>query len=254
MIVDLSVTVDATTLGPPAAGSPPVVLETVTRGPGHWQSSRLAALLHTGSHVDTPLHVVESGRAIEALRLDEVCGPAVVIDVHDAGEREAIGADRLRAAGNPPAEGDIVVVRTGWTDRWWGRFPDYYTRSPFLDRGGCALARFHSPQSGRGRLLRRGVRRHARLHLGGLRRASSPARQRHPDRGAGHQPSRGRGPIRAASPVRAPGRRGSRALSDLRRGARCPGSAVEDFTVASSHGGPVDRRHSPDARRPTGNG
>ncbi|HET6712812.1 MAG TPA: cyclase family protein [Actinomycetota bacterium] len=132
MIVDLSVTVDATTLGPPAAGSPPVVLETVTRGPGHWQSSRLAALLHTGSHVDTPLHVVESGRAIEALRLDEVCGPAVVIDVHDAGEREAIGADRLRAAGNPPAEGDIVVVRTGWTDRWWGRFPGYYTRSPFL--------------------------------------------------------------------------------------------------------------------------
>lgn len=132
MIVDLSVTVDATTLGPPAAGSPPVVLETVTRGPGHWQSSRLAALLHTGSHVDTPLHVVESGRPIEALGLDEVCGSAVVIDVHDSGEREAIGADRLRAAGPTPVEGDIVVIRTDWTDRWWGHFPDYYARSPFL--------------------------------------------------------------------------------------------------------------------------
>jgi len=131
MIVDLSVTVDATTLGPPAAGSPPVVLETVTRGPGHWQSSRLAALLHTGSHVDTPLHVVESGRPIEALRLDEVCGSAVVICVRDVGEREAIGADRLQV-GSRPAAGDIVVVRTDWTDRWWGRFPDYYTRSPFL--------------------------------------------------------------------------------------------------------------------------
>ena len=132
MIVDLSVTVDGTTLGPPAAGSPPVVFETVKKGPGHWQSSRLAALLHTGSHVDAPLHVSGSGRSIEALRLDEVCGSAVVIDVHDVGEREAIDADRLRAAGPRPAEGEIVVVRTDWTDRWWGRFPDYYTRSPFL--------------------------------------------------------------------------------------------------------------------------
>jgi kynurenine formamidase len=28
--------------------------------------------------------------------------------------------------------GSIIAVRTDWTDRWWGTFPDYYTRSPFL--------------------------------------------------------------------------------------------------------------------------
>ena len=69
MIVDLSVVVDAATLGPPAAGSPPVVLETAFRGPGHWQSSRIAALLHTGSHVDAPLHVVAApGPAVAVAR------------------------------------------------------------------------------------------------------------------------------------------------------------------------------------------
>ena len=132
MILDLSVVVDATTQGPPAAGSPPVVLETAFRGPGHWQSSRIAALLHTGSHVDAPLHVVAGGRAIEAVTLDEVCGMAVVLDVHDAGEREAIDARRLETADAEIPRGWIIAVRTDWTDRWWGTFPDYYTRSPFL--------------------------------------------------------------------------------------------------------------------------
>ena len=146
MIVDLSVVVDAATLGPPAAGSPPVVLETAFRGPGHWQSSRIAALLHTGTHVDAPLHVVAGGRPIQDLSLDELTGTAVVLDLHDAGEREAIDAVRLSRAAtalsHPPATGEVVVVRTDWTDRWWGSFPDYYTRSPFLtEDAGTWLAR-----------------------------------------------------------------------------------------------------------------
>jgi len=132
VILDLSVVVDATTLGPPAAGSPPVSLETAFRGPGHWQSSRIAALLHTGSHVDAPLHVVSGGRPIESITLEELSGTAVVIDVHDAGEREALDAARLQAAAPDVPPGSIVAVRTDWTDRWWGTFPDYYTRSPFL--------------------------------------------------------------------------------------------------------------------------
>jgi arylformamidase len=141
MILDLSVAVDAATVGPPAAGSPPVSLETAFRGPGHWQSSRIAALLHTGSHVDAPLHVAAGGRPIEAVTLDELSGPAIVIDVHDAGEREALDARRLQASAPEVPPASIVAVRTDWTDRWWGTFPDYYTRSPFLtEEAGIWLA------------------------------------------------------------------------------------------------------------------
>jgi arylformamidase len=144
VILDLSVVVDSTTRGPPAAGSPPVSLETAFRGPGHWQSSRIAALLHTGSHVDAPLHVVAGGRPIESVTLEELCGTAVTIDVHDAGEREAIDAGRLEAAAPDVPPGSILAVRTDWTDRWWGTFPDYYTRSPFLtEDAGTWLAERH---------------------------------------------------------------------------------------------------------------
>lgn len=138
MIIDCSVRVDSTTQGPPAAGSPPVVLETAYRGPGHWQSSRIAALLHTGSHVDAPLHVVEGGDAIDAVGLDRMIGDAVVLDLHDVEARKAIDAARLAAAAADIREGDIVAIRTDWTDRTWGRFPDYYTRSPYLTRDAAA--------------------------------------------------------------------------------------------------------------------
>ncbi|MGZ8631938.1 MAG: cyclase family protein [Actinomycetota bacterium] len=147
MIVDLSVTVDGNTLGPPAAGSQPVVLETVFRGPGHWQSSRMAALLHTGSHVDAPLHVVADGGSIDSVRLESVTGPAVALDLHDVDERQAIDAERLAAVDPGVIEGDIVVVRTDWTDRWWGRFPDYYTRSPFLTEDAAAWLASLRPRS-----------------------------------------------------------------------------------------------------------
>ena len=130
--VDLSVPVDGSTFGPPAAGSPPVLFETAFRGPGHWQSSRVATLLHTGSHVDAPLHVVAGGDDVEALGPSKIFGSAVVVDLTDAGEREPIGAERIAAGGGRVREGDIVVLRTGWSDRMWGKFPDYYVRSPYL--------------------------------------------------------------------------------------------------------------------------
>jgi len=145
--IDLSVVVDTSTLGPPAAGSPPVVFETSHRGPGHWQSSRMAALLHTGSHVDAPLHVVADGVTIGGVELDRVVGEAVVVDVHDIGERDAIDANSLERAGTGIHPGDIVVVRTDWTDRRWGSFPDYYVRSPYLTQDGARWIAEHSPKA-----------------------------------------------------------------------------------------------------------
>lgn len=133
-LVDLSVAVDGDTVGPPAAGSPPVAFETAHRGPGHWQSSRISILLHTGTHVDAPLHVVAGGDDVERMGLVPVVGEATVVDLTGVGEREPIDVTRLANAKADIRDGNIIVLRTDWTDRMWGRFPDYYTRSPFLTR------------------------------------------------------------------------------------------------------------------------
>lgn len=123
-------------------------LDTAFRGPGHWQSSRMAALLHTGSHVDAPLHVIRDGPAIDRVRLEDVIGDAVIVDLSDVGEREEINMERLSAAaGDRLRPGDIAVLRTDWTDRAWGTFPDYYTRSPYLTEDAASWLAERGPKA-----------------------------------------------------------------------------------------------------------
>jgi arylformamidase len=92
----------------------------------------MAALLHTGSHIDSTWHVFADGDAIAATPLTAVIGQAAVVDCSDVGPREGIDASRLDAAGAPIEEGDILVIRTDWTDQAWGDFPRFYVESPYL--------------------------------------------------------------------------------------------------------------------------
>lgn len=131
-IIDLSVVVDRTTQAPPAAGGALVKIEHHRRGPGHWQASSMSALLHTGSHVDSTWHVFADGDPISATPLNRVVGEASVIDCTAVSAREPIDVDDLERGARDVREGDIVVVRTDWTDKMWGRFPDFYTQSPYL--------------------------------------------------------------------------------------------------------------------------
>lgn len=130
-IVDLSVPVNAETRSPPSTDQK-VHLETHHRGPGHWQVTSVAMGLHSGSHIDTPLHVFADGETTTDVDLDRFCGEAVVLDCSGVQAEQPVDVDVLEAAGEEVHPGDIVVLRTGWSDEMWGDFPHYYTRSPYL--------------------------------------------------------------------------------------------------------------------------
>ena len=61
--------------------------------------SRMDLGVHTGTHVDAPIHFVDGAAAVEALDLDVLVGPAVVVEVSGPGDigRDAVieGADRI---------------------------------------------------------------------------------------------------------------------------------------------------------------
>ena len=95
-IVDLSPTVPEGFRGPPSTDAG-VSFEVRTK-PGYWQSSHAAFSVHTGCHVESELHVVEEGRAIDALPLERVIGSAVVLDLTPPEECGSIGTDALDAA------------------------------------------------------------------------------------------------------------------------------------------------------------
>lgn len=130
-IVDLSVTVDEGTQSPPSTDLR-VELTRYGRGPGFWQVTAVSQSLHTGSHIDAPLHCFEDGITTAEIPLDRVIGQAFVLDCSHVDAEQPIEAHDLEGVAQGLQPGDIPIIRTDWTDRAWGRFPEFFTRSPYL--------------------------------------------------------------------------------------------------------------------------
>ena len=129
-IVDLSVPIGEDTLSPPSVGLQ-LKLTSYHRGPGFWQASKIEMLLHTGSHVDFSKHVQADGQTAVDVGLERVCGKAIVVDLSFAQANHEICVADLEKHCPNLEQGDIVLVRTDWTEKHWGNFPTYYLESPY---------------------------------------------------------------------------------------------------------------------------
>jgi kynurenine formamidase len=130
-VVDLTVTVDENTKSPPSTDLK-VELQRFHRGPGFWQVTAVAQSLHTGSHIDSPLHCYEGGGTTAEIPLDRLIGEAFVLDCSHVEAEQPVDVPDLERAATDVRPDDILIVRTDWTDRSWGRFPEFFTRSPYL--------------------------------------------------------------------------------------------------------------------------
>jgi arylformamidase len=131
-LIDLSVGVNANTLSPPSTNIR-VEITPHRRGPGFWQVSSVNQGLHTGAHIDSPLHVFKDGITTAEISLDQVIGEAITIDLSFVEANHKITIDDLKRGGaDQVRKGDIALLRTGWTDKLYGKWPDYFTQSPFF--------------------------------------------------------------------------------------------------------------------------
>jgi len=131
-LIDLSVGVNANTLSPPSTNIR-VEITPHRRGPGFWQVSSVNQGLHTGAHIDSPLHVFKDGITTAEISLEQVIGEAVTIDLSFVGANHRITVDDLKRGGaDKVKKGEIVLLRTDWTDKMYGKWPEYFTQSPFF--------------------------------------------------------------------------------------------------------------------------
>lgn len=79
---------------------------------------------HAGTHMDAPIHFAEGAISSAEVPLSRLIGPAVVIDIRASAADNAdyaLGLDDVlrweREHGRVPA-GAIVVLYSGWGDRW----------------------------------------------------------------------------------------------------------------------------------------
>jgi len=129
-IIDLSLRVENGTKGPPSTKAQ-VEITPSRRGPGHWQASAFKGTIHTGSHVDSPRHVVADAPLMADIALDRVIGKAVVFHLTGTPANHGITIDELKSCGVKVRRGNIVLIDSGWSDRMWGT-PEFFTDSPWL--------------------------------------------------------------------------------------------------------------------------
>lgn len=126
-IVDLTHTFGPRTLYWPTSPSG-FDLDTLAHGPtptGYFYAANaFSTPEHGGTHIDAPIHFSARGRTVDALPLEQLIAPAVVIDIT---AKAAENADYVltpediaawESANGSIPRGAIVLLRTGWASRW----------------------------------------------------------------------------------------------------------------------------------------
>jgi arylformamidase len=98
--------------------------------------------LHTATHIDSPRHMIEDGKRLDQVPLQELIGDAVVIDLssaygpertHSAGITLAHILERLEAGNLTVNAGDALLVYTGWARLYRENPSRYYEEYCTLD-------------------------------------------------------------------------------------------------------------------------
>ena len=147
--IDLSHDFSAQTVYWPTAK--PFTLEVVsaemTPAGYYYAANDFSTSEHGGTHLDAPIHFAEGKHTADQVPLDQLIGPAVVIDVvaradADADYRLDVAAleEWERHNGRIP-DGRIVLLRTGWSSRW----PDKARYLGTAKTGPAGVAELHFP-------------------------------------------------------------------------------------------------------------
>lgn len=130
-IIDLTHTMDQTMPVFPGA-EPPMSTVVATLAEDGFVEAKVTLYSHSGTHIDSPAHMLEDGGTLDRLAVEAFVGPGVVVDC--TGSRAAA----IDVAYLEPYEDDIkaaefVVLKTGW-DAYWGT-EGYFSGYPCLTEG-----------------------------------------------------------------------------------------------------------------------
>jgi arylformamidase len=94
----------------------------------------LSILVHNGTHIDAPRHMVEKGTPIDQMPVSQFVKEGVLISLPDKGPNSVVTVKDIAESGVEIRPNTIVMINTGWTDRMWGK-PGFWEQMPYLERG-----------------------------------------------------------------------------------------------------------------------
>jgi kynurenine formamidase len=77
---------------------------------------------HGGTHLDAPMHFARGGQATDEIPIERLIGPAAVVDVSAKAEPDYLvtvdDLTRWESSHGRIPDGSILLLRTGWGERW----------------------------------------------------------------------------------------------------------------------------------------
>ena len=123
------------------------VADGVTPGGYYYAANNFSAAEHGGTHIDAPIHFAAGKYTTDQIPLDQLLGPAVVVDVSASAagnpdyQIQVADFERWESANGTLADNVIVLLRTGW-DAFW---PDRARYLGTTELGEAAVAQLHFP-------------------------------------------------------------------------------------------------------------
>jgi kynurenine formamidase len=76
---------------------------------------KITMVLHSGTHIDAPCHILPNTKSLDEFPLDKFIGDAIVIPCYD---RKEIDLEYLKTYQSLISEIDFILFFTGWQDKW----------------------------------------------------------------------------------------------------------------------------------------
>jgi kynurenine formamidase len=121
--------------------------EGITEG-GYWyEANTFRSAEHGGTHLDAPVHFAEGHRSSDEIPLEQLVGPAIVVDVSDSASSDpdylvsVADFEAFESRHGRIPDGTIVLLDTGFASRW----PDRASYMGTDERGPDAVAKLHFP-------------------------------------------------------------------------------------------------------------
>ena len=105
---------------------------------------RINTVMHTGTHMNAPIHLIQKGADLAAIPPETFFGNGAILDVPKK-NWETITAADLEKAKPGVKEGDIVVIVTGWHKKYSDGL-EYYGEAPGLTKDAAEWLVSKKPQ------------------------------------------------------------------------------------------------------------
>jgi len=127
-LIDLShVLNDGISVYPGTVGPKFEILSTVEKD--GFNELKMTLVLHAGTHIDAPYHVLKNAKAVDQINIDKFIGKAIVIR---SDKQKEINLEYLRTFENVITQIDFILFHTGWQYKW--KTKSYYDNCPTITR------------------------------------------------------------------------------------------------------------------------